>query len=64
MRPLEGGMLSLNEKICERVVTKKVQPAQEEIKIPAQPEREVEEVTWKCPPSILSPDVEEAMSRR
>lgn len=42
------------EKVCERIVTKKLLPAEEERIIPAKPEQEVDVVTWKCPESLLA----------
>lgn len=44
------------DQVCEKVVTKKTLPAEPEtvIKIEAKPEREVEEVSWVCPDSLLA----------
>jgi hypothetical protein len=48
-----------HESICQRIVTTRIAPATEEIVIPAQPERIVEDVSWMCPDSILAPAVED-----
>lgn len=42
------------DQVCERIVTKKVIPARPELVLPATPEREVEEVEWHCPDSLLA----------
>lgn len=42
------------EKICRKVVTKTVLPAEPARIIPALPEREEEIVTWECPDSVLA----------
>ena len=36
------------ESVCEKIVTKKTLPPEPERIVPALPEREVEEVSWKC----------------
>lgn len=36
----------MRDQVCERIVTKKI--------MPAQPEHEIEEISWKCPESLLA----------
>jgi len=47
------------EKVCSPTITRKVLPA-----VPAQPEREVEEITWECPESLFDQCPEVAPSAR
>lgn len=47
-------IMTNRDEVCERIVTKKLVEATPVQIIPASPEREVEVVEWKCPPSLLA----------
>lgn len=48
------------DKICERIVTKKIVPAKPETLLSATEEKEEEVVTWKCPDSLLAKVADDA----
>jgi hypothetical protein len=52
----KGGYIDITvdrDQVCEKVVTTKTVPATPEVVIPAEPEKVVEVIEWRCPESLL-----------